>query len=46
MGLLIKTRLIGYFEGLMAKLPGYKTTKDLIKSSTPPKRGKIVYWSS
>jgi len=40
MGLLIKTRLIGYFEALMSRLPGYKTIKDLINIFNSSKEGE------
>ncbi|MDM5271623.1 DUF502 domain-containing protein [Sulfurovum sp. zt1-1] len=40
MGLLIKTRLIGYFEKLLTKLPGYKTIKDLINIFNSSKEGE------
>jgi uncharacterized membrane protein len=40
MGLLIKTRLIGYFESLMTRLPGYKTIKDLINIFNSSKEGE------
>ena len=40
MGLLIKTRLVGYFENLLTKIPGYKTIKDLINIFNSSKEGE------
>ncbi len=40
MGLLIKTRLVGYFEKLLTKIPGYKTIKDLINIFNSSKEGE------
>jgi uncharacterized membrane protein len=40
MGLLIKTRLVGYFETLLTKIPGYKTIKDLINIFNSSKEGE------
>ncbi|MFT7879776.1 MAG: DUF502 domain-containing protein [Sulfurimonas sp.] len=40
MGHLMKSRLVGYFEGLMTRLPGYKTIKDLINIFNSSKEGE------
>ena len=40
MGLLIQTRLVGYFEKLLTKIPGYKTIKDLINIFNSSKEGE------
>ena len=40
MGHLMKTRLAGYFEGLLEKIPGYKTIKDIINIFNSSKEGE------
>ncbi|MBD3789433.1 MAG: DUF502 domain-containing protein [Campylobacterales bacterium] len=40
MGHLMKTRLAGYFENLLTKIPGYKTIKDIINIFNSSKEGE------
>jgi len=40
MGHLMKTRLIGYFESLLKRIPGYSTVKDIINIFNSSKEGE------